>query len=834
MSDFLLELRSEEIPARMQKGARAELEKLFRREMDAAGVALGELTIWSTPRRLTLIARDLSTQTEAVSEEAKGPPKAAPDQAVDGFCRKLGLTRDQLEVRDVKGRPTYFAVINTPGRAVAEVLAEAIPAIIRDFSWPKSQRWGAASISTESLRWVRPLSGIVALMDSEVVACETHGIASGNVTKGHRFHHSGDITIASADDYAAKLRDAHVIVDHEERQDIIRAGAAKAAQDAGLDLVEDEGLVIENAGLTEWPVPLLGRFEDDFLEVPPETIQLTARVNQKYFVCEKDGKLANAFICTSNIEADDPAVVVEGNRKVLAARLSDAKFFWDVDRKRTLAEHAKGLERITFHEKLGTVADKVERVAKLARWLVEEGIVKPSNSIVIPAQAGTQSGSDDQETLGSRLRGNDEDVKQLADQAELAARLCKADLVTEMVGEFPELQGLMGGYYARAEGLDDVVADAIRDHYKPVGQGDDVPTAPVTVAVSLADKLDTLVAFFAIDQRPTGSKDPFAMRRAALAIIQMIETNSLRLSMMQTVKYAFGGLSEWPDAYRNLSHINYDIKNDSISNFETTIVRRSNLDSYQNSILELGLSANELGRRALESGREEQRFNIEPRAKVSSNLLDFFADRLKVQQREAGVRHDLIDAVFALGGEDDLVRLLARVRALQSFMATDNGTNLLAGYKRASNILKKENHLVIPAQAGTQNGAEQQDALGSRLRGNDETGVANDENESVGAENSGGNGAGAKTELSYSPEPSEKALIDALDAAGPKAAAAIESEDFEGAMAALATLRTPIDEFFDHVTVNDSDETKRAARLDLLARFRGAVHQVADFSRIEG
>ena len=379
MSDFLLELRSEEIPARMQAGARAELEKLFRREMDAAGVQAGEVTVWSTPRRLALIARGLPLATEAVSEELKGPPVGAPDQAVDGFCRKAGVDKADLETREVKGRETYFAVKNVPGRATADLLAEAIPAIIRDFSWPKSMRWGGASISTESLRWVRPLSGIVALLGDEVVECEVHGVTSGAVTLGHRFHHSGDITIGNADDYAMKLRAGHVIVDHEERQDLIRSGAAKVANEAGLRLVEDEGLVIENAGLTEWPVPLLGRFEEDFLEVPPETIQLTARVNQKYFVCEDEkGELANAFICTANIEAEDGgARVVDGNRKVLAARLSDARFFWDVDRKKTLAEHAKGLERITFHEKLGTVADKVERVAKLARWLVESNIVTP-------------------------------------------------------------------------------------------------------------------------------------------------------------------------------------------------------------------------------------------------------------------------------------------------------------------------------------------------------------------------------------------------------------------------------------------------------------------------
>ena len=417
MSDFLLELRSEEIPARMQAGARKELEKLFRREMDAAGVAVGELTIWSTPRRLALIARALPDATEAVSEEAKGPPVAAPDQAVDGFCRKMGVERGDLEVRDIKGRETYFAVKNVPGRAMTGLLAEAIPAIIRDFSWPKSMRWGDASISTESLKWVRPLSGIVALLGDVIVECEVHGVTSGAVTLGHRFHHSGDITLGGADDYAVKLRAGHVIVDHEERATIIREGAAKAASDAGLTLVEDEGLVIENAGLTEWPVPLLGRFEEDYLDVPPEVIQLTARVNQKYFVCEgTDGKLANAFICTSNIDPVDPAVVVDGNRKVLAARLSDARFFWDLDRKTTLVKHAQKLERITFHEKLGSVADKVDRVAKLARWLVEEGIVNPNletgrgTSALVEGHHRISGDAQPPSCGWSRLRPNDEGV----------------------------------------------------------------------------------------------------------------------------------------------------------------------------------------------------------------------------------------------------------------------------------------------------------------------------------------------------------------------------------------------------------------------------------------
>jgi glycyl-tRNA synthetase beta chain len=737
MTDFLLEIRCQEIPARMQAGARADLDKLFRKEMEAAGVTFGQVTVWSTPRRLALIARDLPEATQAVRVEEKGPPVGAPDQAIDGFCRKNGVSREQLQVRELKGRETYFAVKDVAGRAVRNVLAEAIPAIIRAFPWPKSMRWGPASLTTESLRWVRPLSGIIAIFGEDLVECEVGGIASGYATLGHRFHCPGPITIGSAADYQEKLRACHVIVDHSERQDLIREEARFAATDAGLVLVEDEGLVIENAGLTEWPVPLLGRFDQSFLDVPPEVIQLTARVNQKYFVCEKDGKLANAFVCTANIEAGDGgAAIVDGNRKVLAARLSDARFFWEQDRKVPLAEQARKLERITFHEKLGTVADKVERVAKLARWLVEEGIVQTTSVRPEPVEerAGTTP-ANSASTSSART------VEELANMAEQAARLAKADLVTEMVGEFPELQGLMGGYYARAEGLPPEVADAIRDHYKPVGQGDEVPSAPVTVAVSLADKLDTLISFFAIDEKPTGSKDPFALRRAALSIIRLITTNGLRLNLAA-------------------------------------------------------------------EGRS-----------VSSDLLDFFADRLKVQQREAGVRHDLIDAVFALGNEDDLVRLLARVKALQNFVATEDGANLLAAYKRAANILKKEDWHGMEGEI-EQTGEEDPLVL-----------VDDPDLKPVIAAKMAER---HRKELSYTPEPAEKALVDALDQAAPKAAAAVEAEDFEAAMAALASLRAPIDRFFDEVTVNDDDSAKRGARLDLLARFRAAVHEVADFSRIEG
>ncbi len=698
MTDFLLELRCEEIPARMQVKASEDLARLFAEELAKAGLKPAAIDSFVTPRRLALIARGLPLETAAVSEEYKGPRTSAPAQALEGFLRKTGLTQDQLEERD----GVWFGHVNKPGRATAAVLAEAVPAVIRAFPWPKSMRWGVASQTTESLRWVRPLKGIVAILGDQLVDMEIEGVRSGYATLGHRFHHPGEITIGGADDYVEKLRACHVIVSHQERQAIIAAKADEAAAAHGYSVIEDKGLVAENAGLTEWPVPLLGDFDPAFLEVPPEVIQLTLRINQKYFVLrDAAGKLAPAFICTANIEAKDGgAAIIAGNRKVLAARLSDARFFWEQDRKTSLADHARKLERITFHEKLGTVADKVERVAKLARWLVEEGIVGSS----APAKAGAQD--DDAQSGSGLLPAQQHGKEELADLAEQAARLAKADLVTEMVGEFPELQGVMGGYYARAEGLPDAVADAIRDHYKPVGQGDDVPTAPVTVAVALADKLDTLRAFFGIDEKPTGSRDPFALRRAALGVIQIVNANGLRMAIAQ------------------------------------------------------------------------------------GELLDFFADRLKVQQKEAGVRHDLIDAVFSLGGEDDLVRLLARVKALQAFVATDDGANLLAGYKRAANILKKEgadhNPDVVDAQAD------------------------------------------------YLPEPAEAELITALDAAEPRAAAAVAAEDFEGAMAALASLRAPIDAFFDSVTVNDADPAKRTSRLALLARVRDAVHNVADFSKIAG
>ncbi|MET0370210.1 MAG: glycine--tRNA ligase subunit beta [Sphingobium sp.] len=773
MTDFLLELRCEEIPARMQLKASDDLARLFADELGKAGLTPATIESFVTPRRLALIARGLPLETPAVSEERKGPRANAPEQALAGFLRSTGLTREQLVERD----GVLFAVIEKPGRATATVLAEAIPAVVRAFPWPKSMRWGAASQTTESLRWVRPMQGIVAILGEELVDIEIEGTKSGYATLGHRFHHPGEITIGGAHDYVEKLRACHVIVSHPERQAIIAAKANEAAAAKGYTVIEDKGLIAENAGLTEWPVPLLGDFDPAFLEVPPEVIQLTLRINQKYFVLrDGQGKLAPAFICTANIEAKDGgAAIIAGNRKVLAARLSDARFFWEQDKKTKLEAHAEKLSRITFHEKLGTVADKVERVAELARWLVEEGIVKGANANLV----------------------------------EQAVRLAKADLVTEMVGEFPELQGLMGGYYARAEGLPDEVAEAIGDHYKPVGQGDEVPTAPVTLAVSLADKLDTLFGFFAIGELPSGSRDPFALRRAALGVISLAIKSDLRFSLVAAM---IEGISNLGVAMGRMQSQKEDAAFQQL--LRVSLLPKSALNAAQTAFPPpAGLDW---------SASEKLRALQEPILAAPQRLADFMTDRLKVQQKEAGVRHDLIDAVFALGGEDDLVRLLARVKALQSFVATDDGANLLAGYKRAANILKKE-AMETPSPRRGEGWGEGERAAGERLP----LDVAHP-HPTLPFKGEG------ELALSYTPEPAEAALIAALDVAEPRAAQAVAAEDFEGAMAALASLRQPIDAFFEAVTVNDADPAKRTARHALLTRVRDAVHAVADFSKIAG
>ena len=700
MADFLLELRSEEIPARMQDRAVADLVRLFEAEAAKAGLAAERVESFAGPRRLAILARGLPAATAAVSEEVKGPRADAPEQAIAGFLGKIGLARDQLVERaDAKGNRVLFAVRAVPGRATADVLAEIVPAVARQLAWPKSMRWGDASISTESTRWVRPLQGVVALLDAAVVGCAVAGIAAGRETAGHRFMASAPVTIARAGDYADALRAAKVIADTDERRAIVREGARAAARTAGLTLVEDEGLVAENAGLTEWPVPLLGSFDSAFLDVPREVIQLTMRTNQKYFACvDREGALAPAFVCTANIAATDGgAAIVAGNAKVLAARLADARFFWEQDLRVPLADNAAKLDQIVFHEKLGTVADKVERVAKIASQHLFEPLGWPED----------------------RARA----VQPLLDRA---ARLAKADLLSGTVGEFPELQGVIGGHIAAIQ--DAEISLALRDHYLPAGAGDRLPADEVGLIIGLADRADTLYGFFGkANERPTGSRDPFALRRAALGIIRLIIENDLRIEL----RALFDAVDlEWAAESSGVSW-----------------------------------------------------------SKPTDDLVRFIIDRLKVQQREAGVRHDLIDAVFALGGEDDLVRLLARVKALQAFVETSEGADLLAGYRRAGNILRKEG-----------------------VEADGDAGVA----------------------FSYEPEPAERALAGAIERQLPLVADAIDSERFADAMAALAALRAPIDGFFDAVIVNDADPKRRTARLALLARLVAAMHNVADFSKIEG
>ncbi|QNM83936.1 glycine--tRNA ligase subunit beta [Sphingomonas sabuli] len=711
-ADFLLELRCEEIPARMQAGARNDLARLFAAELDKAGLQSTGITTFSTPRRLALVAAGLALETSARSEELKGPRTSAPPQALEGFLRKTGLTQDQLEDRD----GVWFANLATPGQPTRDLVGPMIERIVRTFPWPKSMRWGDASGSSESLRWVRPLHGIVAILGEDVIAATVDGIESGAATLGHRFHRPGQITIGGAHDYVEKLRACHVVVDQDERETIIRDGAAAAARAAGLTLIEDEGLVVENAGLTEWPVPLLGRFDPDYLDVPREVIVLTMRTNQKYFACAgDDGGLAPAFVCTANIDATDGgAAIVEGNRKVLAARLADARFFWEQDLKAPLDSYLPKLDGMLFYEGMGSLRAKADRIADLAARL-------------------TAAYFPDRDPETSRRAG----------------LLAKADLATGMVGEFPELQGIMGGYYAERGGEKPGTVAALQQQYVGAVEG------CIPAAVALADRLDTLAAFFARGIRPTGSKDPFALRRAASQVIQTILVNGTRLSLRDALGMARDGLG----------------------------TDGAKLDT--------------------------------------GDLVDFFADRLKVQQREAGVRHDLIDAVFALGGEDDLVRLLARVRALQDFVETAEGRDLLAGYKRAANILRKENW--TGSQGRTSRGAQGIAQTGEEdpLALVDEPGMR----EVV---------AAMVAERSGADLPEEEALEDALDQAEPKAAAAINAEDFTAAMAALASLRGPIDTFFDKVTVNDADPARRKRRLNLLLRFRDAVDGVADFSKIEG
>ncbi|TXN04473.1 glycine--tRNA ligase subunit beta [Methylobacterium sp. WL64] len=727
MPDLLLELRSEEIPARMQRRAAEDLKKLVTDALVERGFLYEGAKAFSTPRRLALHIAALPARGEAVREERRGPRVGAPEAAVQGFLKGAGLASldEAQRITDPKKGEFYLAVIERPGRETLDVLAELLPEIIRSFPWPKAMRWGAASAQSGALRWVRPLQSIVATFGPEtetpeVVPFAVSGIAAGTVTYGHRFLAPGPIEVRRFDDYIQALERAKVILDADRRKDVILHDARDLAFARGLDLVEDEGLLEEVSGLVEWPVVLMGSFDDAFLDIPAEAIRATIRANQKCFVLRKSGSedLAPAFILVSNLVASDGGLAITaGNERVVRARLSDAKFFWETDKAIRLDDRLPKLDSIVFHEKLGTQGERIARIAALAKELAP-------------------------------LVGADPAL------AERAARLAKADLVTEMVGEFPELQGLMGGKYAALQGEHGSVCAAIEEHYKPVGPSDRVPSDPVSIAVALADKLDTLVGFWAIDEKPTGSKDPYALRRAALGVIRYV-LNGLRLNLVNIF-----------DAHSDL-------------------VCKS-INATASAKASPGGNAVGHGRGLIDWGGRT--------ADISSiDLLAFFADRLKVYLRDQGARHDLIDAVFALPGQDDLLMVVRRVEALQAFLETEDGKNLLAGVKRASNILRIE---------------EKKD------------GRAYD--------------AAPDSALAASGEPAERALAEALAGAAATASHAIANEDFAGAMRALSTLRAPVDAFFQDVTVNAPDPGLRENRLLLLNALRAATRAVADFSKIEG
>ena len=679
MPDLLLEFLSEEIPARMQARAAEDLRKLVTDRLVAAGLVYEGAKAFATPRRLALSVHGIPARQPDIKDEKKGPRVGAPENAIAGFLKAAGLK----SIKDAKIQPDkkgdfYVAVIEKQGRTAIDVIAEIIPDVVQTFPWPKSMRWGSGR-----LNWVRPLHSIIATFGPEteepdVVRFSVGGLAAGDETRGHRFMAPAPLKVRHFDDYMAKLEKAKVVLDPARRADIILADAKNLAFAQGFELVEDQGLLAEVAGLVEWPVTLMGSFDKAFLAIPEEVIRATIRNNQKCFVLRdpQTAKLVNKFILIANEEATDGGkAIVAGNERVIRARLSDAKFFYETDLKTRLEDRLPKFAQIVFHEKLGTQAERIARIMALA------GKLAP-------------------------LVGAD------VAKTERAAQLCKTDLLTDVVGEFPELQGLMGRYYAEAQGEDEAVAHASEDHYKPKGPDDLVPSDPVSIAVALADKIDTLTGFWKIDEKPTGSKDPYALRRAALGVIRIVLDNSLRLRLTKI------------------------------------------------------------------SG-------------VSADLLSFFADRLKVQLREQGARHDLVDAVFALEGQDDLLMIVRRVEALGKFLDTDDGKNLLAGYKRATNIIRIEEKKDKREYAGVP------DAKRYQL-------------------------------------PEEKALAEAIDVTRKEATAAVGKEDFAAAMRAIAKLRPRVDAFFDKVTVNVDDKALRENRLKLLNEIREATRAVADFSKIEG
>ncbi|HWQ85336.1 glycine--tRNA ligase subunit beta [Brevundimonas sp.] len=757
MAQLLLELFSEEIPARMQQGAARDLERMAAERLKAAGLTYEALTTFAGPRRLTLVVEGLPAATPDREEELKGPRTSAPEQALEGFLRKTGLTKDQLSERD----GVWFAVLSQKGQPTTALIPDMVDAIVRGFPWPKSMRWGSGT-----LRWIRPLKRIVTLFDGQVVPFEIDGIASGDLTEGHRFLGCGrPFAVKDFADYRAKLESDFVLLDVADRKLRILDGATAACAAKGLALVDDDGLLDEVAGLAEWPTPILGDMDPQFLTLPPEVIRLSMKVHQKYFAVRDPAVhgLAPHFVVVANIEASDGgAALAAGNSRVLSARLDDARFFWDEDLKTGFEAWSKKLEGVTFHAKLGTLAERVERIAALAREIAP-------------------------------LVGAD------PDQAEAAARLAKADLSSAMVGEFPELQGVMGGYYARAFGQSEAVADAVRDHYKPQGPADSVPTAPLTVAVALADKLDTLVGFFAIGEKPTGSKDPFALRRAALGVIRLILENrkpiGLRSAIDSAVDAGIVGESGVVSKLASLKEGQHAEAHELLEIHGLPHMRTISSAvgvTAQVHIWPIVFPFSSFNRRAFEHAFHENKIfgGKYDLVDKGSELLAFFADRLKVLLRDQGKRHDLVDAVFALG-DDDLVRIVRRVEALDAFLATDDGANLLAGYKRASNILKAE-----------------------EKKGPVPTGMVN-------------------TGLPDQPE-AETTLAFATAAAATAVDAALETEDFAAAMTALSRLRAPVDAFFDKVMVNSEVAAERDNRLKLLGQVRAVMGRVADFGQIAG
>jgi glycyl-tRNA synthetase beta chain len=743
MPDLLLEFFSEEIPARMQARATGDLKKIVTDRLVAAGLVYEGAQAFATPRRLALSVHGVPVRQPDIKEEKKGPRVGAPQEAITGFLKAAGLTSiDQAKVQPDKKGDFYMATIEKPGRPALEVIGEMIPEVVRGFPWPKSMRWGSGRLT-----WVRPLHSILATFgpeteEPEIVSFSVDGITASDETRGHRFMAPGTIKVRRFDDYTAKLEAAKVMLDPARRAATIFADAKNLAFAQGYELVEDDGLLAEVAGLAEWPVTLMGSFDAAFLAIPDEVIRATIRNNQKCFVLRDaaTAKLTNRFILVANEEASDGGkAIVAGNERVICARLSDAKFFYDTDLKTRLENRLQKFKGIVFHEKLGSQAERIARIVALAGQLAP----------IVGADVA---------------------------KAEHAAQLCKADLLTDVVGEFPELQGLMGKYYAEAQGEDEAVAHAIEDHYRPKGPDDLVPADPVAIAVALADKIDTLVSFWAIDEKPTGSKDPYALRRAALGVIRIIIENELRLPLRMPLWRHFGTVHRdeaLAEAIAVLHPLNEQIINLSATDIELAVKLE---------VLVSEKSKQVTGPLLVQAHSFLQQ---------THDLLSFFADRLKVQLREQGARHDLVDAVFALEGQDDLLMVVRRVEALGKFLDSDDGKNLLTGVKRASNILrieeKKDNKSYTAAPD-----AKRLTAL------------------------------------------EEKALADAINTAKKDASAAVAKEDFATAMSAMAALRPRVDAFFDKVTVNVDDKALRENRLKLLNEIRKATRTVADFSRIEG